>query len=523
MIKSMIACVAIFSCSLGFGSYKIHLSSAWYPVKKADLLDSLNQCKQYAQEYYDMHLNSSKIRAIISPHAGLDYSGNVAAAAYQLLPVNYFKRIIVLAPSHHSSFKGVGLPDKEYVSYKNVLGYLNLDKKVLDALALDTSLCSYQAHAHELDHSINMQVPFIQHFCGKESLLVPLLIGEVTVEQAEAIATLLQMYIDQFTLVVISSDFTHYGKRFSYEPFKHTQHIADHICELDSSLLMQIQDQSLKGFDRVLQKTKATVCGQNPLKILLALLEKKALGDIETYVVGYEKSALDQKNPDHSVSYVSCVFSNEQKEDLSVQDRLTGYEKSVLLSIARDHVDEVVMQSNSEKKKLVVPGLLTKSLRELRGVFVTLYKMGQDGYKQLRGCIGTLLPDKPLYEAVYDMAAQAALHDTRFKQVVVKELPYLDISISVLTGLKKISSYRDIVLGRDGVLLSYKGHSAVYLPHVAQEQGWNLEQLLSSLSQKAGLPMLSWKDVEAEFKIFECCDFSEDKDPLEVMYEGYKK
>lgn len=523
MIKSMIACISILLCSFSFGSYKIHLSSAWYPAKKADVLDSLHECKQYAQEYYDMDLDPLKIRAIISPHAGFDYSGNVAAAAYQLLPFDYFRRVIILAPSHHSSFQGVGLPQKEYSFYKNVLGSVGLDKKVLEALSLNSSLCSYQAHAHDLDHSITMQIPFIQHFCGKACLLVPLLIGEISLEQVEAVATLLQAYIDPYTLLVISSDFTHYGKRFSYEPFKDTQDIASHISQIDSALVAQIQDQNLKGFQQVLQKTKATVCGQNPIKILLALLEQKALGDIESYVVGYEKSSLDQKNPDHSVSYVSCVFSNQKKQDLSVCNRLTGYEKGLLLSIARDHVEQVVMKLHLEKKDIVVPGLLTKTLCELHGVFVTLYKMGQDGYKQLRGCIGTLAPRDRLYESVYHMAAQAALHDTRFEPVAAHELPYVDISIAVLTDPKAVPSYRDIVLGRDGVVLSHKGHSAVYLPQVAQEQGWNLDQMLSSLSQKAGLSKSSWKEVGVAYKVFESCDFSEGKDPLEIMYEGYKK
>lgn len=526
MKKSMVVLISVLFYSWGsisLGSYKIHLSSAWYPFKKVDLLESLYKHEQLAQESYDMSLDPFKIRAIICPHAGFDYSGSVAAAAYRLLPKHYFKRIIVLAPSHHISFKGVGLPGKQYFSYKNTLGSVELDKKVLDALSIDASLCSDQAHAHELDHSINVQIPFIQYFCGKRSLLVPLLIGDVTLDQVEAIATLLRSYIDQSTLVIVSSDFTHYGKRFSYEPFKQEQNIIDHICELDSSVVAQIQDQNLRGFDQILQQTKATVCGRNPIKVLLALLEKKTLGDVETYVVGYDASALDQKNPEHSVSYVSCVLSNEQKRALSVQNYLTGYEKGLLLSIARDRVNQVALPLYNEKKGMVVSGLLTKGLRELRGAFVTLYKMGQDGYEQLRGCMGALISHESLYKTVYDMAEQAALHDSRFKPVDLKELPYLNISVSVLTDLKKISSYRDIVLDRDGVVMEYKGRSAVYLPKVAKEQGWSLEQMLSSLSQKAGFSALAWKDVGAEFKVFESCDFGEDKDPLEVMYEGYKK
>lgn len=525
MIKRMIA-LSIFSCvciSTMLGSYKIHLSSAWYPAKKADLLDVLKEHEQYAQQYYDMHLNPLKIRAIISPHAGYEYSGSVAAAAYRLLPNLFFKRVIILAPSHHEYFKGVGLPNKEYTSYKNVLGSLELDTKVLQALSLETSLCSYQDHAHELDHAVNVQIPFIQYFCGKQCLLVPLLIGDISVEQAKAIATLLRSYIDDQTLVVVSSDFTHYGKRFSYEPFKEMKHISDHICQLDSSVVAQIQAQNLQGFDHVLQKTKATVCGRNPLKVLLALIQEKALGDVESYVVGYDTSASELESSEHSVSYVSCVFSNELQKELSLPDHLTGYEKGLLLTIARDHLETVVGQPHGKATEFTVPGLLTKTLSELRGVFVTLYKIGRDGYKQLRGCVGTIFPVKPLYEGVYDMVAKAALHDNRFSPVGIQELPYLDISISVLTDLKMVTSYRDIDIGHDGVVLQDKDHSAVYLPYVATEQGWNKDQMLSSLSQKAGLPASAWKGADVQFKTFQSIDFSEDKDPLDVMYEGYKK
>ncbi len=521
-------------CSLfdvATASYKVHLSGSWYPEKKADLQSALTAHEEYAQKHYEAHLHSSKMRAIICPHAGYQYSGNVAAAAYRLVKQNYFKKVIVLAPSHHQSFTGVGLPDKKYFFYKNSLGSLYLDKKTLDALALDSSVFSYKSHAHELDHSINVQLPFIQRFCGKQCQLIPLLIGDITEQQAEKIADTLLSYIDEQTLVIVSSDFTHYGKRFDYEPFKQQvahqrvaeQNIVSQIYQLDSKLVAQIQDQSLHGFDKVLQETGATVCGKNPIKVLLALMQQKAFGDIDTYVVAYDTSAAGvEKNPDHCVSYVSCVVSNELAQNLSCANHLTGYEKELLLKIARNHIDDVV-QGVAESKICIVPGLLTKSLQKLSGAFVTLNKIGHDGYKQLRGCIGSVAATKPLYQAVYDMAVAAALHDSRFPPVVAQELRYIDVSISVLTALESVPSLNDIVIGRDGVVLQHGRHSAVYLPQVAIEQGWNLEEMLASLSQKAELPAMAWKDKDTHYQIFQSCDFGEDKDPLEVMYEGYKK
>lgn len=502
-------------------SYKVHLSPSWYPSKKADLLDVLSNYEQQAQKLYDAHLDSAKIRALIVPHAGYEYSGIIASSAYRLLPSKYFKRVIILAPSHYESFQGVGLPSNDYRSYRNILGEIPLDLRTIGAFASDSRLVTYKSHAHQVDHAINVQLPFIQRYCGKQCQIVPLLVGDITTEQAEKLAEFLMRYIDERTLVVVSSDFTHYGNRFSYEPFKNN--ITQSIYGLDSRIVHEIQNESLQGFDAVLQDTGATVCGKNALKLFLALVQKKAFGDVDTYVVGYDTSASAEVNPDHSVSYVSCVISNELIQDLSLQDRFTEYEKRMLLTLARKQLDSVVSDVSIVKYDVAVPGLLTNALREIRGAFVTLYKIGRDGYKQLRGCVGKVDGTQPLYQTVYDMAASAALHDNRFSPVTKQELPYIDLSISVLTQPKAIQSYRYIELGRDGVMLHYNNHSAVYLPKVANEQGWTLEQMLESLCQKAGLPKDSWRKSDMHYKTFESIDFAEDKDPLEIMYEGYKK
>ena len=145
MVKTVIAwcLLSCFWVLSSVASYKINLSSAWYPHKKSNLLDLLDEQKRYADQHYDMHLTGSKIKAIICPHAGLEYSGNVAAAAYRLLPLHFFKRVIILAPSHYKNFRGVGLPNQQYSSYKNILGTVSLDMQSLTSLGL-SPLCSFQ-------------------------------------------------------------------------------------------------------------------------------------------------------------------------------------------------------------------------------------------------------------------------------------------------------------------------------------------------------------------------------------------
>lgn len=523
MMKKFALLIFIFSSPLfGTTDYKVHLSSAWYPEKKAHLLEALMHYNEYASHYYSADLDPFKVRAIVVPHAGLQYSGSVATAAYRLLPHNFFKRIIVLAPSHHAFFKGVGLPHADYDSYKNVLGHIPLDKVALNGLIKNNTLFSYAARAHELDHSISMQIPFIQYYCGARCELLPLLVGDVTVEQAQNIAKILRDYIDDKTLVVVSSDFTHYGRKFSYEPFKGEGAVVTRIGELDASIVAGIEKGDLYGFDKILKETGVTVCGKNPLKVLLAMMQQGVFHATDTYVVGYDTSDSAVENPDHSVSYVSCVISHELKRKDS-SDYLTGLEKGLLLSFARNELERVVEdKKNVIKKNTFIPGFLTQSLREMSGAFVTLYKIGNNGYKKLRGCIGTIIGAKPLYEGVIDMTRQAALFDSRFKPVRNEELPYIDISISVLSHPKQIVSYRDIMLGRDGVILTHHEYSAVYLPKVATEQHWNVAQLLQSLSQKAGLSAKAWDAKDTTYQTFTSIDFSEDKDPLEFMYEEYK-
>lgn len=147
---------------------------------------------------------------------------------------------------------------------------------------------------------------------------------------------------------------------------------------------------------------------------------------------------------------------------------------------------------------------ITDNMRKKMGAFVTLHKNGM-----LRGCIGEIIPRRPLYKAVMNQAVNSGLNDYRFPQVKESEIPKIEFEISALTPPTSISSYKDIVLGRDGIIISKHGRSAVYLPQVAPEQGWGLDETLSHLSLKAGLPADAWKD-DASFTTFRAIVFNEE-------------
>jgi len=158
-------------------------------------------------------------------------------------------------------------------------------------------------------------------------------------------------------------------------------------------------------------------------------------------------------------------------------------EKKELLKLARITIEKYLADGSKEYPRTDNP-----KFREKRGVFVTLHKKGD-----LRGCIGYPLPTKPLIEAVVDNAISSAAEDFRFNPVSPDELKDIDIEISILTVPQKVGSYKDVVVGRDGIIISKGIMRGLLLPQVPEEQGWNLEEYISYGCRKAGLPADEWK------------------------------
>jgi AmmeMemoRadiSam system protein A len=179
---------------------------------------------------------------------------------------------------------------------------------------------------------------------------------------------------------------------------------------------------------------------------------------------------------------------------------LNTKQRKRLLDIARDSL-ETYLKTN---KKLEVdetdPALVKKN-----GAFVTLHAHGQ-----LRGCIGNIIGNQPLYLTVRDMAIEAGVGDPRFSPVKPEELKDIEIEISVLSELERIDDPLSIQLGTHGVLVKRGFNSGVFLPQVATETGWSREEFLSYLcSHKAGLYPDAWKDKSTEVYVFTAEVFSE--------------
>jgi AmmeMemoRadiSam system protein B/AmmeMemoRadiSam system protein A len=482
------------------------VSGTWYPRKSNDLKGSLKKLTRDAEKYYGIpHIDKTKIRGLVMPHAGFTFSGTVAAAAARNLKHQKYDRIIIIGPSHFVTFKGVALP--HFTNYRIPLGLLKIDDASVSTLK-HNPLFHEQLNAFTPEHSIEAMLPLI-YFFTHHSPILPLVVGEITDSDIELIATELQRIITSKTLIVISTDMIHYGTPFRYTPFR--DHELWRMRARDSEILYALQQRDFDGFSRILTKTKATVCGQVPLKILIKLINLGTFDPCVVQLVAYDNSqhnaltmnVLDTPKPQTVVSYASLIVTQDTKPL-----KLSTLEKRELLQYARN----VLLQAfhHTPLEPSMYKPLETPTLHETPGIFVTL-NIKKNGKKELRGCIGTLASTQSMVDTVADMTKAAAFKDSRFSPLQESELGQIVITISVLQPPHPISSYHDIVLKKHGIILTLEGASALFLPTVPEEFGFTVEETLAALSRKAGLPEDAWKSPKVQFQVFEATDFSEDE------------
>lgn len=474
------------------------LAGQWYPAEPAQLKADLES--YFAKDPEDLPGN---VRALIVPHAGYQYSGTVAAAAMKSVEGKRFSRVVVLGPSHSMPMENVAsVPDATH--YATPLGEVALDVEFIAALKQHPEFKTIPG-ANGREHSVQIQIPLLQEALNGFKL-VPIVVGQLDEEAAREMGRILAGLIDEDTLVVASSDFTHYGPRFRYTPFE--DNVLENLKKLDLGAWDAIADKDLGGFRAYCEKTGATICGRNAIGVLLAMLPDS----FEPHRIAYDTSANLTGDTANSVSYLSAAFSGDWPRIAPApapraesRPSLTDEDKSRLLKLARGVLEDYVKNGKTATPETL--GIeLTPGMKRVMGAFVTLNENGE-----LRGCIGEIFPRRPLYKAVMDHAVNAAVHDYRFRPVTADELPEIEMDISALTPPRPVDSYNNIMLGKHGMVLEKNGRSAVFLPQVAPEQGWNLEQTLSHLAMKAGLPADAWKDG-ASFTVFEAIVFSEKAD-----------
>ena len=334
--------------------HKSHLSNAWYPNNAQELSQHIDDYFEKAQKHFYVESDPKMIKALIVPHAGHYFSGLCAATAYQTLfetknlrsielKNKKIDRVIVLCPTHTTFFKGVALP--HYDAYQTALGTINIDEEAVKVLS-ENSIFKELPEAHNKEHAIEIQLPFLQKTICNFSL-IPLIVGHINNQDIQSIGDSLKKVIDDNTLIIISSDFIHYGKFYEYAIFEN--HIMNKIKFTDSLAIDAISTMKLNPFEKNLKETGATICGQNPIKILLQLAEQKCLGDVEQRLTCYYTSQhmaktrkkwndfdpyllignIPDKDVDSCVSYAGMALTTQKLNTLKKENQLTSYEKKL--------------------------------------------------------------------------------------------------------------------------------------------------------------------------------------------------
>jgi AmmeMemoRadiSam system protein B/AmmeMemoRadiSam system protein A len=394
--------------------------------------------------------------------------------------------------------------------YETPLGEIPLDVDFVKKL-LEYPMFHSVPYAHKEEHSVQIELPLLQ-YKQKDFKLVPIVAGRCSSEIIRKAGSILKSVVDDQTLVIASSDFVHYGRRFRYMPF--TENIPEEIKKVDIGAYEHIANLDSEGFLKYKQRTGATICGYIPVAILLSMLEKPAKAKLIEYKTSGELTG-DYR---HSVSYLSVIFSGAwpNRPGIAPEPKgteLTEKDKKQLLALARKTIVYYLQKEQvPEISELGVT--LSDAMKVPRAAFVTL-KKAPDPRKMpgphkpvLRGCIGDIFPRRPLYKSVIGNAISAAVNDRRFRPVTIAECNDIIIEVSALTSPKPVELPEQIRIGIDGVVLSKNSQSAVYLPQVAPEQGWDVEQMLTNLSLKARLTKDSWKEG-ASFLVFQAVVFGE--------------
>ena len=433
------------------------VAGTFYPGDAATLRDDLATCLAVPPAPSSSPATTDLLKALIVPHAGYVYSGGTAGKAYALLAplAGRIRRVVLLGPCHRVAVRGLAAPTVD--AFASPLGSIPLDRAALDALVdLPQIVASDAAHAQE--HSLEVQLPFLQTVLG-EFKLVPLAVGKTgAAEVAQVIA---RLWGGPETLIVISSDLSHFHGYAEAQKIDHAS--ADDILAL----------KQLTSFDQA--------CGALPINGLIAVARARGL----------------------RIERIAQCNSGDTAGDKA---RVVGYASFALYEppavVADPGPALLVRARNAIAGRLGQPTQAEPAhpaLNQPGATFVTLTQNGQ-----LRGCIGSLQAHRPLDQDVRANAVAAAVSDPRFPPLKAEELARTRVEVSLLTAPQPMTftdeadALRQLRPDIDGIIFIAGQKRSTFLPQV-WEQIPDPRQFMAHLKQKAGLPADYWSsDVQLQ-------------------------
>lgn len=435
-----------------------------------DLANLFKDCKKTVA--------SKDVRAIIAPHAGYVFSGKTAAAAFSAIPKDAtFSNIFIIGSSHVMSFDGASVYNTG--DYVTPLGKMTVNKETADRLISGNKVFNHPVTAHLQEHSLEVQVPFIQYHFTNPSAIVPIVIGTHKENTIRQIAEALRPYFTPENLFIISSDFSHYPPYGdAVEADKETaEAIATGKPAFFLSALENNAAKKIKGM-------VTSMCGWTSGLTLLFLAEGNE--KLEFNLIDYSNSGDSPYGGRNEVVGYHAISLNEKPGEAGFS--FSEDERSQLFSLARKSI-KAKLENTVDP---AIPESLSPKLSEPLGAFVTLRIDGA-----LRGCIGRFVSSEPLYEVVQASAVSSAFGDPRFSPMTKEEFDKTEFEITVLGPLRRINNIEELILGKHGIYIRKGSRTGTMLPQVATEHNWTKEQFLGYTARdKTGIGWDGWKDAE---------------------------
>jgi AmmeMemoRadiSam system protein B/AmmeMemoRadiSam system protein A len=475
-------------------------AGTWFPGDPEELATMVDSYLAEAEK------DAAKIEgepiALIVPHAGYIYSGWVAAHAYRQVEGLDYDTVVIIGDTHTG---GGAAPISVWArgAYETPLGAVSVDEEVAAALLSADSRILFDRAGHESEHPVENQLPFLQRTLDGDFKVVPIVLHDDSLEIAEVLSqALVKALTDRKALIVASTDLSHW---LAYDDARASD--AAMLAAVETMAPQALLDADREWMGKGIPDLATTMCSKG--SVMTAMLAAPQLGANQVTVLQCANSGdVPVGERDRVVGYGAVMFWRGEPASLVMPTPLgpvteavplTAEDKEELLAMARQTIAHFLGTGAFPHFTVTQPDLL-----QGRGAFVTLKKHGE-----LRGCIGHLIGDRPLYLVVQNVAVSAAIGDQRFPPVTGEELSDLEIEVSVLSPLQQVESVDQIQVGLHGVIIRRGLQQAVYLPQVAPEQGWSREEMLENLSLKAGLSRDAWEKEGTRFYVFTAEVFGE--------------
>jgi len=421
------------------------VAGKFYTSDKAKLLEQLAEFRKNHQSEYEY-----TSRAIIVPHAGYEYSGQLASEGFGYLDKNV-KNVFIIAPPHYVPVKNVAL--SIFSKWSTPLGDIEVNQEINQELVKKFG-CEFEDDAFEDEHSIEVQLPFLQVIMPNVKI-VPLL-----AQNQEKVYEIIEYYWENHeNAFVISSDLSHF-----YD--------SQESRKIDAVTAEMIEVNNVDGF------APGQACGATGICGLVKFAKDKNYSMIR---VGMVNSGDITGDKSRVVGYGSWFLYEGEKNEF-----IKKYFSKYVTYVCKKSILAGFEQKNPKLEKI------PQVLLEAGACFVTLEKKTAAG-KDLRGCIGSIIAHRPLIDDLVKNSQNSAFQDTRFTPLMRDEFEDLSISVSLLSAPEKIN-FKDesdllsqIRPNVDGIIIKDGIHQAVYLPSV-WEQIPDKEIFLDSLKIKAGMP-----------------------------------